>query len=152
MAVVRTTMTKLRNHGIRRPDVEMIGEEDHEMLSVEIRSMTKRSTAEEGIGEIVPTMVLIGEEVTETLMILECTTGEEAIEVGRDEATITTRMQEDSIETQGSQSAEVTNLLPTILTIDEIRLTVEAQNTHLHNTKSNKHHQQAAATTSNHRM
>ena len=104
----------------------MIGGEDHEMLSVEIRSMTKRSTAEEGIGEIAPIMVLIGEEVTETLMILECTTGEEAIEAGRDEATITTRMQEDSIETQGRQSAEVTNLLPTILTSDEIRLTIEA--------------------------
>ena len=130
----------------------MIGGEDHEMLSVEIRSMTKRSTAEEGIGEIAPIMVLIGEEVTETLMILECTTGEEAIEAGRDEATITTRMQEDSIETQGRQSAEVTNLLPTILTSDEIRLTIEAQNTNLHNTKSNKHHHQAAATMSNHRM
>ena len=87
--------------------------------------------------------------------IKKYTTGEEAIEVGRDEATITTRTQEDSIEIQGRQSTEVTKLLPTILKIDEIRLTTEAdprvsvalemtQNTSLHNTQSNQHHQVAA--------
>lgn len=70
-AVVRTTMTRMRNHGITSLDAETIGEEDHEMLSVEILSMTKRSMAEEGTGEIAPiTLVLTGEELTETLMII----------------------------------------------------------------------------------
>ena len=160
MAVVPTTMTEIPNHGITSPDTEMSGEGDHEILSVEIHSMTKKAMVEEDTGEIVPTSMMIG-LAWETKVIdgmngiKKCTTEEAAIAVGRDEATITIKTQGDSIEIQGRQRAETINLLRTIPKIDAIRLATEviprvtvemSQTMNLHNTKSNRDHPVAVMT------
>lgn len=105
MAVLRTTMVGLTNHGIKISGMETSGEEDHEMLRVGIRSMTMRAMVEEGTGEIIPTMGLIVEEEAigiSTIIGLELetkaidvvkdikslTSGEEVIVIGTEELII----------------------------------------------------------------
>ena len=62
MAVLRATTIGQVNLGIKINDTETIGEEDHETLNVEIRTMTMRAMAEEDTGETAQTTEWIVEE------------------------------------------------------------------------------------------